>query len=200
MVRVDGLDGARHSAFADWLSQARRGGVPFTEQVERMPRNGHRSRAIYVRTYATKDAALAVACGSPSLRREFIAAVGHHDLGRSTARCRTRRLHYARFARGGGNACVTHDGGVEGAARRGRIRPVGWHHRSRSSKIPQPAANGMFHRFDHASLGPVTVLGPPVRAGRCGSTAGDGGTAVRQRGARDSRAGRASTRRKCSGC
>ena len=30
---------------------------------------------------------------------------------------------------------------------------------------PQPAANGMFHRFDHAALGPVTVLGPPVRVG-----------------------------------
>jgi len=37
---------------------------------------------------------------------------------------------------------------------------------------PQPAANGMFHRFDHAALGPVTVLGPPVRVGDGGFTAG----------------------------
>src|SRR2546430_7196457 len=37
------------------------------------------SQAIYIRTYATKDAALAVACGSPSLRRKFMAALGHED-------------------------------------------------------------------------------------------------------------------------
>jgi crotonobetainyl-CoA:carnitine CoA-transferase CaiB-like acyl-CoA transferase len=33
---------------------------------------------------------------------------------------------------------------------------------------PQPVANGMFHRFEHAALGPVTVLGPPVRVGEDG--------------------------------
>ena len=37
---------------------------------------------------------------------------------------------------------------------------------------PQPAANGMFHRFDHAALGPVTVLGPPVRVDADGFVAG----------------------------
>jgi hypothetical protein len=30
----------------------------------------------------------------------------------------------------------------------------------------------MFQRFDHAALGPVTVLGPPVRVGDGGFTAG----------------------------
>jgi crotonobetainyl-CoA:carnitine CoA-transferase CaiB-like acyl-CoA transferase len=28
---------------------------------------------------------------------------------------------------------------------------------------PQPAANAMFQRFTHPTLGPVTVLGPPVQ-------------------------------------
>ena len=80
MVRVESLDGPRHAAFGEWLTRARDGGVPFPEQVERMPRNRPlASAALYVRTYATKDAALAVACGSPSLRRKFIAAVGHKD-------------------------------------------------------------------------------------------------------------------------
>src|SRR5438034_601627 len=80
MVRVDALDGARDAGFLDWLGQARGGSVPFTEQVERMPRKRVvASPAIYHRPYATKDAALAVACGSPSLRRKFIAAVGHAD-------------------------------------------------------------------------------------------------------------------------
>src|SRR3989442_1054831 len=80
MVRVEALDGPRHAAFREWLTRARAGGVPFAEQVERMPRNRVvASQAIYIRTYATKDAALAVACGSPSLRRKFMAAVGHED-------------------------------------------------------------------------------------------------------------------------
>jgi formyl-CoA transferase len=80
MVRVEKLDGGRHAAFRDWLAQARGGGVPFAEQVERMPRNRVvSSLMIYMRTYATKDAALAVACGSPSLKRKFITAVGHQD-------------------------------------------------------------------------------------------------------------------------
>src|SRR5207237_10169847 len=37
------------------------------------------SEAICTRTYATQDGARAVACGSPSLRRKFIAAIGHED-------------------------------------------------------------------------------------------------------------------------
>ena len=80
MVRVEGVDGPRHADFRQWLGQARQGGVPFAEQTERMPRNRPVAMAaVYYRTYATKDAALAVACGSPSLRRKFIAAVGHSD-------------------------------------------------------------------------------------------------------------------------
>src|SRR5262245_47526178 len=39
MVRVDAIDGPRHKAFGEWLTRAREGGVPFSEQVERMPRN-----------------------------------------------------------------------------------------------------------------------------------------------------------------
>ena len=80
MVRVEQVDGPRHADFRAWLGDARRGGVPFAEQNERMPRNRPVAMvAVYYRTYATKDAALAVACGSPSLRRKFIAALGHRD-------------------------------------------------------------------------------------------------------------------------
>src|SRR2546428_1268046 len=80
MVRVEALDAPRHAAFREWLARARAGRVPLAAQVERMPRNRVvASQAIYIRTYATKDAALAVACGSPSLRRKFMAAVGHED-------------------------------------------------------------------------------------------------------------------------
>src|SRR5438094_7470184 len=39
MVRVDKLDGPRHDEFRGWLSDARKSGVPFADQVEKMPRN-----------------------------------------------------------------------------------------------------------------------------------------------------------------
>ena len=191
MVRVDGLDGARHTAFADWLGQARRGGVPFPEQVERMPRNRViSSRAIYVRTYATKDAALAVACGSPSLRRKFIAAVGHKDPA-LTAKVPDEAAHYAAL-RSAVEATLASRTTAEwqalldaaGIPASGVALPL------EILDDPQPAANGMFHRFDHAALGPVTVLGPPLRVGDGGFTAGAADAAVRQRGPRDPRAGR----------
>ena len=173
MVRVDGLDGARHTAFADWLGQARRGGVPFAEQVEQMPRNRVvASRAIYVRTYATKDAALAVACGSPSLRRKFIAAVGHKDPA-LTAKVPDEVAHYAAL-RQAVEATLASRTTAEwqalldaaGIPASGVALPI------EILDDPQPAANGMFHRFDHAALGPVTVLGPPVRVDADGFVAG----------------------------
>src|SRR2546428_4521562 len=80
MVRVEDVDGPRHAEFGDWLAQARRDAVPVAQQGERIPRNRPVAMAaIYYRTDATKDAALAVACGSPSLRRRFIEAIGLED-------------------------------------------------------------------------------------------------------------------------
>lgn len=36
----------------------------------------------------------------------------------------------------------------------------------------QPAANGMFHRYGHPALGPVTVLGAPLAQGDGGFAPG----------------------------
>jgi crotonobetainyl-CoA:carnitine CoA-transferase CaiB-like acyl-CoA transferase len=166
MVRVERLDGPRHAAFREWLGQARGGGVPFAEQVERMPRNRvASSQAIYVRTYATKDAALAVACGSPSLRRKFIVAVGHEDPA-IDGRVADVDAHYA---------ALKHAVEATIASRTTQE----WKAHLDACGVPasdvalpveildheQPAANAMFHRFDHPALGPVTVLGPPIQVG-----------------------------------
>jgi crotonobetainyl-CoA:carnitine CoA-transferase CaiB-like acyl-CoA transferase len=164
MVRVDAPDGPRHAAFREWLVRARAGGVPFAEQVERMPRNRvAASQAVYIRTYATKDAALAVACGSPSLRRKFIAAVGHADpaLAGGVADADT---HYAAL-KAAVEATLASRTTVEwkalldavGVPASGIALPV------EVLDDAQPAANAMFHRFEHPALGPVTVLGPPVQ-------------------------------------
>src|SRR5262249_56440972 len=55
--------------------------------------------AVYYRTYATRDAALAIACGSPALRRRFIAAIGLDDPALEGAITDEAALdeHYARL-------------------------------------------------------------------------------------------------------
>ena len=164
MVRVDAHDADRHTAFAQWLAQARAGGVPFAEQVERMPRNRVvASQAVYIRTYATKDAALAVACGSPSLRRKFIAAIGHDDLALKGAVADVD-AHYAAL-RTAVEATIASRTTQEwktvldaaGVPASGVALPT------EILDDPQPAANAMFQRFEHPTLGPATVLGPPVQ-------------------------------------
>jgi len=173
MIRVENVDGPRHADFREWLGEARRSGVPFVEQVERMPRNRPVAMAaIYYRTYATRDAALAVACGSPSLRRKFIAAVGHKDPALAGGVADVD-AHYATLKRA-----------VEGTIASRTTQE--WAAILAAAGVPgsrvalpleilddaQPAANAMFARQDHPALGPLTVFGPPVRLDSDGFVAG----------------------------
>src|SRR3989441_4968411 len=173
MVRVEDVDGPRHAEFGDWLAQARRDAVPFAEQVERMPRNRPVAMAaIYYRTYATKDAALAVACGSPSLRRRFIEAIGLEDPA-LTGKAADLDAHYAALKRSA-DAVLAARTTAEwrailakaGVPASGVALPL------EILDDPQPAANDVFHRCDHPVLGPLTVLGPAVRLSGDGFVAG----------------------------
>jgi len=138
-----------------------------------MPRNRVlASQAIYVRTYATKDAALAVACGSPSLRRRFIAAVGHEDPA-LTGSVPDVNAHYAALKQSveatlGSRTTREWQAHLDahGIPASGVALPI------EILDDPQPAANDMFHRFDHPTLGPTTVLGPPVRIDDAGFVPG----------------------------
>ena len=173
MVRVEQVDGPRHAEFRAWLGDARRGGVPFAEQNERMPRNRPVAMvAVYYRTYATKDAALAVACGSPSLRKKFIAALGHRDpaLAGDVADV---DAHYAAL-KSAVEATIASRTTEEWQA----VLAAAGVPASRVAlpleilDDPQPAANAMFARQDHPVLGPVTVLGPPLSLDGDGFVAG----------------------------
>src|SRR5206468_1845561 len=62
------------------LAQLRAAGRPYAEQAALTPSIRPPGTVnVYYRTYATRDAALAVACGSLALRRAFIRAVGLRD-------------------------------------------------------------------------------------------------------------------------
>jgi CoA:oxalate CoA-transferase len=176
MIRVEMSDGPAHARFAQWLESARRDGVPFAEQAERMPRSRPVGMtAVYYRTYATKDAALAIACGSPALRRRFITAIGLGDPALEGAITDDAALdeHYARL-RFAAEAVVAGRTTAEwqrileaaGVPASGVMLPI------EALDAEQPAANGMFHRYDHAQLGPVTVLGAPLAMGDGGFAAG----------------------------
>jgi len=176
MIRVEQADGPAHARFAEWLECARREGVPFAEQVERMPRSRPVGMtAVYYRTYATKDAALAIACGSPALRRRFIAAIGLDDPALEGAITDEAALdeHYARLKSAAetvvaGRTTVEWQRILEaaGVPASGVMLPI------EALDAAQPAANGMFHRYDHAQLGPVTVLAAPLAVGDGGFAAG----------------------------
>ena len=176
MIRVENADGSAHARFVEWLEVARRDGVPFAEQVERMPRSRPVGMtAVYYRTYATKDAALAVACGSPSLRKRFIAAIGLDDPALESAIADEAALekHYARL-KSAAEAVVAGRTTAEwqallekaGVPASGVVLPV------EALDAEQAVANGMIHRYDHAQLGPVTVLGAPLAVGDGGFAAG----------------------------
>jgi formyl-CoA transferase len=174
MVRVDSADGAAHAGFLEWLAAARRDGVPYAEQAERMPRSRPAAMVfVYYRTYATRDAALAVACGSPGLRRRFIEAVGLEDpaLDGDIADPTALERHYADLKRRVEAVVASRSTGDWQAILNARGVPAG------AVALPvemldaaQPAANGMLHRYEHPALGGVTVLGSPLAQGRGGFT------------------------------
>jgi crotonobetainyl-CoA:carnitine CoA-transferase CaiB-like acyl-CoA transferase len=163
MVRVEASDGPRHADFREWLAEARRAGVPYAEQAERMPRNRPVAMAaVYYRTYATKDAALAVACGSPALRRRFIDAVGLADPALDGA-VEDLDAHYAALKSEVDAVIASRTTREWQAVLEARGVPAS------GVSLPieilddeQAAANAMFHRFEHPALGPVTVLGSPL--------------------------------------
>ena len=173
MIRVDQADRPTHTAFLDWLGRARQDGVPYADQMERMPRSRTVGMvAIYYRTYATKDAALVVACGSPGLRRRFIGALGLDDIALETA-VADPETHYAGLKTKAEAVVASRTTAEWRAILEARGVPAS------GVALPieiiddvQPAANGMFHRYEHPALGPVTVLGSPLGQGDGGFVPG----------------------------
>src|SRR5206468_12318685 len=166
MVRIESSDGPVHDGLRARLAELRAAGRPYTEQATLTPQIRTPAMTnIYYRTYATRDAAIAVACGSPSLRRAFITALGliDHALERPIADRESELKHYAQLrARveavvAGRTAAqwqpIFDSGGIPAVA----------------VKLPlellddeQPLANGMLHDLAHPALGRVRVLAPPV--------------------------------------
>jgi crotonobetainyl-CoA:carnitine CoA-transferase CaiB-like acyl-CoA transferase len=166
LVRVHAVDGPAHAELGRRLAALRAEGRPFAEQAALMP--GTRTPGminVYYRTYATRDAAVAVACVSPGLQRTFMKTLGLRD--------------------------DAHDGAVpaEGvAAHYGDLKAraeavlrsrtcAEWKEIFDGAGVPagpvlfplemlddeQALANGMLHDLPHPAVGPVRVLSTPLR-------------------------------------
>ena len=164
LMRSEDEDTADHAAVLANLARQRRSGVGFVEQAKGMTS----ARAlpmvkIYLRTYDTADAPIAIACGSRSLRLKFMTAVGLQDAALDHADNDQQSAHYDELMRQV-EAAMRRRGSAEWTARLNELGvPVS------AVKFPvemfddpQARANGMFHRLQHATAGDFTVLAPPV--------------------------------------
>lgn len=164
LIRSEVEDTPRHEEILARLADQRRAGVPFTEQGRAMTT----ARAlpmvrIYLRTYDTADAPIAVACGSRSLRVKFMAAVGLVDEALDAPDSEEKHDYYDRLTE-----CVE-------AVMRSRTSDA-WTRALNTAGVPVAAvkfpvelfddehasANDMFHRLEHPEAGDFTVLSPPV--------------------------------------
>src|SRR5438067_10735992 len=166
-VRVQAADAAADATTLARLAELRTAGRPYAEQAAAMPTTRTPGMVgVYYRTYATRDAAIAVACVSPGLQRTFIDAVGLEDAAQRTP-IRDRDAlgrHYADL-RVRAEAALAARTTVEWKAifdARG-IPAAGVAFALELLDDPQVLANGLVHDLQHPALGPVRVLAPPLR-------------------------------------
>jgi crotonobetainyl-CoA:carnitine CoA-transferase CaiB-like acyl-CoA transferase len=164
MVRVEAADGAVHDGVRARLAELRGAGRPFCEHVALTPQTRTPGMVnVYYRTYATRDAAIAVACVSPGLQRTFMAALGlADDLPPQTGPDDHER-HYAALRRRVEAVVAARTTAEWKAAFDARGVPAAAVH------LPlellddaQALANGLLHDLDHPRLGRVRVLASPV--------------------------------------
>lgn len=165
LVRIDRVDGAQHAAALERLARMRAEGRPFAEQNEAMPTVRTPGMThIYYRTYATKDAAVAVACVSPGLQRTFIATLGlSDDAHEGTVSREALAEHYA--ALGARAEAVVASRTTEEWKKIFDARGVpssGVKFALEMFADAQVAANGLMHDLQHPAIGPVRVLAPPL--------------------------------------
>jgi crotonobetainyl-CoA:carnitine CoA-transferase CaiB-like acyl-CoA transferase len=175
LVRVESADGPVHARTRARLAELRAAGRPHAEQAAAMPTTRTPGMVgVYYRTYATRDAAIAVACVSPGLQRTFIDAIGLADANqREPIRDREALARHYAGLRGQAEAVLASRTTAEWKAifdARG-IPAAGVAFALELLDDPQVLANGFVHDLPHPALGPVRVLAPPLALDEGGFTA-----------------------------
>jgi crotonobetainyl-CoA:carnitine CoA-transferase CaiB-like acyl-CoA transferase len=166
LVRSEDTDGPAHEAALQRLAEQRAANAAYDEQAAAIPNPRFPSMsAIYFRTFETADRAIAVACGSHSLRVKFAEVLGIKDQGLLETSLQSPQWddYYAALK-----------AEVESIVRQASAEA--WIARLNEAGIPVAAvrfpielfddphahANRMFHDMEHPTAGTVRVLGPPV--------------------------------------
>lgn len=165
ILRVEAADGEAHAELREWLAQARAAGVPFAEQAA----HSHSVRtvamtSVYYRTYATSDAAIAIACASAGLQRRLLALTGLSDdaLGASgprellTAHYHELQTRMEALFRGRSTAEWKAALDAQGIPASAVLLPV------ELLEDEQAKASGLLHDQHHPLLGGVRLLGSPL--------------------------------------
>ena len=163
MLRAEQADGPIHQDAKERIGELREQGASYDEQRALLPSARARTMAdIYFRTYTTRDGWLAVACGSPRLRRAFIDAIDLVDpyAGDDAA---DRDEHYERL-RVAAEARMLERTTAEWEAvlAKAGVPGSGVYLPFELIDDPQVEANAMMHDLEHPAIGPVRLLAPPV--------------------------------------
>jgi crotonobetainyl-CoA:carnitine CoA-transferase CaiB-like acyl-CoA transferase len=171
MLRV-AADRPEHVALLEQLGRMRAEGAPYAEQSQLAPEVRPVAMGnVYYRTYATRDAAIAVACASPALQRAMMRAVGLTDPAheRPLAGRAEQARHYQDLGARMEALIASRSTAEWKAAFDAHGVPAA------GVKLPiellddeQVLANRMVHDVDHPAIGPVRVLANPVRLDRDG--------------------------------
>ena len=164
MLRIDSVEGAKHAEALQQLNQRRAAGAGYDElRGDNPAARANSMRSVYFRTYTTRDGWIAVACGSPALRRRFAGAVGLDDpyFG---ADFDGAQEHYAGL---GATAEATFAARTT-AEWEAELDRVGVP--ASDVKFPlellddaQVLANGMLTDVEHPALGTIRAMAPPLK-------------------------------------
>lgn len=163
MLRVDSVESEQHAVAIQRLRERRREGAGYAELRSSLPTSRASSiRSVYFRTYNSSDGWIAVACGSPGLRRRFAAAIGLDDphAGADFEGADDYYHHLESIAEGLMAAKTTaewetilDEAGVPASDVRFPIELL---------DDPQLEANGMLSDIEHSTLGRIRAPAPPL--------------------------------------
>ncbi|HNM77913.1 MAG TPA: CoA transferase [Tepidiformaceae bacterium] len=166
LTHVDLVDGWR-SEFVDYLKRAFAEGKTWQDVIaERERRLPHRVMRAYYGFFATADGTVGIACNARTLRLKLIATLGIEDPWTTSPGWLPEDVHayerdlHARVA-AVFKAKPTAHWLAEFEAKGLPIAPM--RHADELFFDEQVAANGFLARVEHAVLGGITVVAPPVR-------------------------------------
>ena len=166
LVRSEEQDRPVHEAALKKLAAQRTANAPYEEQAMAMPNSRFPSMtAIYFRTFETADRAIAVACGSHSLRIKFAEVLSIEDRGMSETTLQGPHWQdYYAALKQEVEAIVRQDSAEIWIARLNSagVPVAAVHFPIELFDDPHAHANCMFHDMVHPTAGTVRVLGPPV--------------------------------------